>query len=241
MRSALPFLWADKSCQSPNAAAWCELYLNGECPHGISGRLNGACERLHPKRCNKYMKWGKRHDKGCKSTSCDKAHPVLCDRSHDLKCLAPNCPFKLHTQKCVRIDQQQGRGVNNNSSSHRNSGGGQYYGRVWDTRHGPEVYTPLPHPWTTSTGRSPDHTGRSQGSVVHTPAASQGSASRQVHNSGFQGLTVQQLLEAHFQAVQQELARQRQEHNLMQFRIQQQLLGGRQVGQGPVWADRPLS
>ena len=183
------------------------------------------------------MKWGKRHDKGCKSTSYDKAHPVVCDRSHDLKCLVPNCPFKLHTQKCVRIEQQQqGRGA------YSNRGRGHYQGRVWENRHSPAVYTPLPHPWSHSNGRLPGNAGHGQGSVVHNPAVSQGAASSQEHNHlGFQGLTVQQLLEAHFQAVQQELARQRQEHNLMQFRIQQQLLGGRQVGQGPVWADRPLS
>ena len=120
VRSALPFLWADRSCQSPNSATLCELYLNGECPHGISGKMNGICNGLHPKRCNKYMKWVKRHDKGCKGTSCDKAHPVICDRSHDLKCFVQNCPFKLHTQKCVRIEQhqQQLRGPNINSMRH---------------------------------------------------------------------------------------------------------------------------
>ena len=55
----------------------------------------------------------------------------------------------------------------------------------------------------------------------------------------FQGLTVQQLLEAHFKIVKQELDRQRQEHSMFQFKIQQQLLGC-QAGEGLVW-DRPSS
>ena len=55
----------------------------------------------------------------------------------------------------------------------------------------------------------------------------------------FQGLTVQQLLEAHFKIVKQELDRQRQEHSMFQFKIQQQLLGC-QVGEGLAW-DRSSS
>ena len=37
---------------------------------------------------------------------------------------------------------------------------------------------------------------------------------------GFQGMTVQQLLEAHLKLVKQELDRQRQEHSMFQLRVQ---------------------
>ena len=97
VRSDLPFLWSSKDTV-------CSQYLKGECPHGVSGKLNGLCEKLHPKRCPKYMKWGKKHEKGCQLSSCGRIHPVLCERSHDLKCLVNDCPFKLHTLKCVRDD-----------------------------------------------------------------------------------------------------------------------------------------
>ena len=69
VRSGLPFLWACKD-------QVCQPYLKGECSHGISGKLNGVCEKLHPKRCNKYMKWGKKNEKGCNLPSCDKVQPL---------------------------------------------------------------------------------------------------------------------------------------------------------------------
>ena len=95
VRSGLPFLWLDMG-----RADTCEEYLAGNCPHGISGKVNGVCKKRHPKRCNKYMKWGRKHEFGCKLETCDKAHPILCEKSHDLECLDVGCTFKLHAQKC---------------------------------------------------------------------------------------------------------------------------------------------
>ena len=52
------------------------------------------------------MKWGNRHENGCKDTKCDKLHPLLCEKSLDLKCFSDSCPHKLHTLKCKRKTQQ---------------------------------------------------------------------------------------------------------------------------------------
>ena len=81
----------------------CQLYLTGECPHGMSGKTNGECSGSHPKRCQVYMRWGDKVGKGCKDEDCGKHHPTLCPKSLDLKCLDKKCPHKLHTKKCIRI------------------------------------------------------------------------------------------------------------------------------------------
>ena len=96
VRSGLPFLWQEAGTSE------CQQYLLGTCPHGISGKVNGVCSGLHKKRCGKYMKWGSENDKGCSSSDCDKAHPILCPSSHQLKCVDQACTYKLHTSKCVR-------------------------------------------------------------------------------------------------------------------------------------------
>jgi hypothetical protein len=81
IRSGLPFLWNSVSdSHRLSEAADCMLYLQGECPHGISGKMNGTCSGVHRKRCNKYMKWGSKHEKGCNLTNCGKVHPPLCPK-----------------------------------------------------------------------------------------------------------------------------------------------------------------
>ena len=79
----------------------CSLYLDGKCPHGISGKKNGVCIDRHPKRCHKFMRWGDKGDKGCRG-GCHKLHPALCPKSLYLKCSDIQCPHPLHTLKCVR-------------------------------------------------------------------------------------------------------------------------------------------
>ena len=80
----------------------CPFLVRNGCPHGMSGKKNGVCKYLHKPRCNTYMKWGDKVDKGCKKVPCDKLHPLVCPRSLDLKCLEKSCDVKLHTRKCQR-------------------------------------------------------------------------------------------------------------------------------------------
>ena len=193
----LPYLTADTISREA-----CEQYLKGECVHGISGELNGTCEKLNLGRCNKYMKWGKRHDKGCKMVSCDKAHPILCDRSHDLKCFVQNCPFKLHTQKCVRdrhpIDiggVRQQRSVSRGSVNPWINGSAQ------------------PKPQQSVPDNAADMHAKYQQSVGADGGEQQSPAGRCTsdirHQTNFQGLTVLQMLEAQLKMMQLELNRQR--------------------------------
>ena len=325
VRSGLPYLWAPVK----ESVQVCDQYLKGECSHGISGKVNGVCDKTHPKRCAKYMKWGNKHENGCKLTSCDKVHPVLCDKSHDLKCLDLQCSFKLHTLKCER-QQQGGRGgqqtmpeggpghhgVNASDDTrqcnfqgwagpHRGAGAGYPAGaggggrtnQTWHNRGQPGNGHPTinasagrpvgnqtsggyqpPHQGVSGTGagqqvggggvqplqvpvnqshRGPTYNGAGQhvgnqtsGGVGHQPRHGVPGADQHVgggygqppphvtvgqpqgvpgyttsnsSNSGFQGLTVQQLLEAHFKVIKQELDRQKQELSIFQHQIQQQL------------------
>ena len=105
VRAGLPFLWGSESAVQGGGERQvedCPLYLQGICPHGISGKSDGGCQRQHRKRCLKFMKWGNKGENGCKVKKCDRAHPVLCVRSLDLKCYVKECPNRLHTLKCKR-------------------------------------------------------------------------------------------------------------------------------------------
>ena len=68
----------------------------------MSGKTGGTCSGKHRKRCNKFLTWGDKHDKGCKEETCEFLHPVLCVKSLDMECLDENCQAKLHTRKCKR-------------------------------------------------------------------------------------------------------------------------------------------
>ena len=86
----------------PAEIADCDLYKRGECPYGMSGKTGGTCSGKHRKRCNKFLTWGDKHEKGCKEETCEFLHPVLCVKSLDMECLEENCQAKLHTRKCKR-------------------------------------------------------------------------------------------------------------------------------------------
>ena len=69
---------------------WCPLYLQGTCPHGISGR---GCSYTHPRRCSYYSKYGDDRWRGCRyGKNCKFFHPKLCLNSVQLKmCLTKSC------------------------------------------------------------------------------------------------------------------------------------------------------
>lgn len=80
----------------------CPLFLKGECPFGISGRKGGLCTAVHRKRCNKFLRWGTKSEKGCKEQACPNLHPSVCPASLDLLCVNQGCEYKLHIQRCKR-------------------------------------------------------------------------------------------------------------------------------------------
>ena len=80
----------------------CPLFLQGECPFGISGRKGGLCTAVHRKRCNKFLRWGTKSEKGCKEQACPNLHPSVCPASLDLLCVNQSCGYKLHIQRCKR-------------------------------------------------------------------------------------------------------------------------------------------
>ena len=110
----------------------CEKYRRGSCPHGISGRtlFNGKkCDYSHPKRCQKFCKYGPDSREGCeKGRDCDLLHPILCRYALRSKmCLNLQCKF-THIKGTKRIkpcDQQNDRqrypGNNNENRSNSRS------------------------------------------------------------------------------------------------------------------------
>ena len=69
VKVGLPFLWGGDIGRGN--VQECELYLQGICPHGVSGKTNGGCQRLHRKRCSKFMKWGNKGENMYKVVHCD--------------------------------------------------------------------------------------------------------------------------------------------------------------------------
>ena len=182
----LPAAPAEQST-AETAGQVCALYLSGECPFGISGRTGGTCPDRHPKRCMPYMRWGNRSERGCSGTTCGKAHPTLCPKSQDLRCLDRICPWKLHTHRCVRSDQ--GRGQT------RAQGGGSV----------------RPQPYNQGYREQRRHQGQGGGGQQRQGAAAGGNQQVRTgtgNNQYFQGLTAQQnLLGALEQQLQQAVSR----------------------------------
>ena len=60
----------------------CEDYRHGVCGHGISGKKavgdKMSCTFRHPKKCEKYCKYGINSSYGCINPECKFLHPILC-------------------------------------------------------------------------------------------------------------------------------------------------------------------
>ena len=211
----------------------CELFMRGECPHGMSGKTGGICEQRHRKRCNKFLTWGNKHTNGCRDEACAFLHPTLCERSMDLECLEANCPSKLHTRKCKRPRRprqgripehqpQTARRSNhdarrpNTRRVHDMSGRQRHAGPVWQQAQ----QTPV---WRSQE----NHQHRTQTQPVW---QNQENQSRQTQD--FRGLTVQHTLEAtknEMATFQYQLQAQREESLRFQQKVMlmlQQMRGG---------------
>ena len=195
VRCGLPFLWR-------SSLPDCELYLKGECTHGVSGKSGGGCSKAHRKRCPKFMKWGDRSDKGCSDGDCSKLHPLLCDKSLDLKCFAKTCPHKLHTLKCQR------RVISKDPNSDRTWPGFQSRSSSSNINSGVNTGSVPPNPWQTQHNHSPStHLGRAGAPAANSsPAGPPPSSSPGGQNfQHFQKLTVQPQLEAYMYSLRQEM------------------------------------
>lgn len=86
----------------------CNYYRKGICRHGSSGKTlwNGlTCKFSHPKKCNKFCKYGYHPFMGCHDQHCKLLHPILCNNSIDEKrCLVQGCVFQ-HLQGTERPNQ----------------------------------------------------------------------------------------------------------------------------------------
>ena len=164
VRVGLPFMWPTTPAATPmvetNLLQDCQLYLEGKCPHGISGKANGGCQSYHRKRCSKFMKWGNQGENGCRVLSCDKAHPTLCPRSLNLECLMTECPYRLHTIKCKRASRARnhphGHGHGLGGGGHHPQGGMNRweYHHQGGTRGFSDIRSRVP-PWASQQGSQP--------------------------------------------------------------------------------------
>ena len=76
----------------------CEALKVGKCPHGISGRtlVNGvSCSKAHPKRCQKFTRFGTNAKKGCTlGSNCEHYHTQHCKSSQkNRQCFNEKCTF----------------------------------------------------------------------------------------------------------------------------------------------------
>lgn len=81
----------------------CRLFWQGKCPFGTSGRSSSdgsKCESWHPKKCQKFVKFGFKEG-GCKDKKCLELHPKICFKNMQGKrCNKIDCTF-LHPQSYV--------------------------------------------------------------------------------------------------------------------------------------------
>ena len=123
---------------------WCKLYLEGICPHGISGK---GCSSTHPKRCNKYSKHGEERYRGCRrGKNCKYFHPRLCKNSTEMRvCLARTCKdvHLLGTQRFKpsgnyqHTESQQNHSSSQNPRQHHRSRFQQNRISPWQQSHNP--------------------------------------------------------------------------------------------------------
>ena len=84
----------------------CSLFLEGICPHGITGK---KCSNFHPRVCNAYRKNGGNSKYGCKKgNNCERFHPKVCPSSLKSRtCYNENCRFKWHLPRTIRVPQNK--------------------------------------------------------------------------------------------------------------------------------------
>ena len=76
----------------------CEDYRHGVCSHGMSGKKavgdEQFCSFRHPKKCEKYCKYGIDPNYGCTFPNCKFLHPILCRYSvRQGSCKNEKCTF----------------------------------------------------------------------------------------------------------------------------------------------------
>ena len=168
------------------------------------------------------MKWGSKHANGCKVLPCPRAHPSMCIKSLDLKCLDRNCPVRLHTSKCARWKApNSGAGVNGGS-------------RVWETRTQSQGDPPGKGAGPPGSGGAPPNnlqTNWQSGSSAQAPHPWSGvsgahSVTNQTQAPVFQNLTVQHMLEAQQKMFKDMMLQFQQQMLQQQYQVAQQLQGG---------------
>ena len=82
---------------SPPKAAICKNYRRGTCKHGASGKnlISGSpCHYRHPRKCPKFIKFGRNGTNGCDKERCELFHPILCRNSvRNSECLNKSCTY----------------------------------------------------------------------------------------------------------------------------------------------------
>ena len=137
------------------------------------------------------MKWGDRNERGCIDAECGNLHPLICDKSLDLKCFAKTCPHKLHTLKCKRISAQSDNpwpGGPPEQAHHQKKIRKKSNGKT----------SPNINPWQVK----PDHSYQGQ---VEPPNQGGKQHAQPTNDQGFQDVTVQPRLEAFMFKMRQEM------------------------------------
>ena len=89
----------------------CSFYKKGTCKYGVSGK---GCKFFHPKLCKKFLRFGKKHSRGCNTIDCKKFHPTVCPKSlNNQQCDKNHCTFFYHVRSAGRnaVHDKQGQHV----------------------------------------------------------------------------------------------------------------------------------
>ena len=83
----------------------CRYYKTGSCKYGQKG---DGCNFLHPRKCFKYMRFGKDVQKGCRDNQCSFLHPPLCRLVEAGKiCTREKCRYYHRSASKVKQTRRQ--------------------------------------------------------------------------------------------------------------------------------------
>ena len=107
----------------------CRYYKSGSCKFGAKGE---NCKFEHPKKCFKFIKFGREERRGCGGAGCDYYHPPLCNWAESgRECRRQNCKY-FHRKAALsgfRGNKAQDKRTTENSLQQRLSRSGDAPGR----------------------------------------------------------------------------------------------------------------